>query len=112
MPLNIFAGAAALLSYCRTCASMVALNFLSWLSVVQVRSIMSSRALVMCSFTRRALVAVLQLISLLRGYVEYKSKHGDVCSRQILGLNQFPGEKSLRCPDVMCTRLQMQTVKI
>lgn len=45
-------------------------------------------------------------------YVECKSKHGDVCARQILGLNQFPGEKSLRCPDVMGTRLQMQTVKI
>lgn len=47
MPLNIFAGAAALLSYCRTCARMVALNFLSWLSKVEVLSIMSSRAMVM-----------------------------------------------------------------
>lgn len=54
MPLNIFAGAAALLSYCRTCASMLALNFLSRLSMVQVRSIMSSRAMVMVLIHKKA----------------------------------------------------------
>lgn len=57
-------------------------------------------------------VAVLQLISLLHASVEYNSKHGDVCFWQIHVLNPFPGEKSLWWPDVMCTRLQMQTVKI
>lgn len=60
----------------------------------------------------QALVAVLQLIRLLHGSVEYNCKHGHVCFWQTHVLNGFPGEKSFCWPDVMGTSLKMQTVKV
>lgn len=113
MPLNIFAGAAALLSCCKTHTTIAALPW-SWLSFVYVSHRMHLPLFKSDgdkSFNHHAgqldqiVVAVLQLISLVLGSVEYSSKHGDVCFWQMRVLNQFPGEKSIRWLDVMCTRL-------
>lgn len=110
-----FAGAAA-----RTHASIVALPW-PWLSLVQVWHCMHLRLFKSDgenSFKHytgqlsQVLAAVLQLISLFHGSVEYNCKHCHVCFWQMHILNGFPGEKSLRWPDVMGTRLQVQAVKV